>query len=131
MAKVLVVEDVEETREALEDVLERLGFDVDTAEDGAEAELFATLHEYDLVITDLMMPNKNGYELIRMLKKIDCKAKTLAISGGGCLVTSDHAMTLARPLADATLKKPFSTQQLATAVKDVMAQEALPDIGTV
>jgi len=69
MARILVVDDEEDIRVLIDMVLSREGYDVDLAKDGVEALMRMNEYDYDLVILDVIMPNKNGLEVIRDMKK--------------------------------------------------------------
>ncbi len=66
--KILIVEDERVIRKFLRVQLNKLGHDVFEAEDGAEAALLLALHRFDLIICDIMMPNKDGWQLMKELK---------------------------------------------------------------
>ena len=67
-ARILLVEDSDIVRESLRRLLERPGYDVTEARDGAEASSSPSAGEFDLVSTDVMMPRMDGYELTRALR---------------------------------------------------------------
>lgn len=124
MAKILIVEDVADTRHVMEEVLSKLGHSIDTANDGEDAEIYMSTFPYDLVITDILMPNKNGFELIRSIKKQAPETKILAISGGGQYVQSDLTTTLASLESNQALKKPFTKVELVNAVNELLTANA-------
>jgi len=67
-AKILLVEDDEDIVETIRYTLESKGFSVDVAYDGLQALRKARKDEYDLMLLDIMLPGKNGYEVSRILK---------------------------------------------------------------
>ena len=67
--KILIVEDDEDIVETVKYSLELRGFNVDVAYDGLHALRKAHRHEYDLMLLDIMLPGKNGYEVSRILKQ--------------------------------------------------------------
>jgi two-component system alkaline phosphatase synthesis response regulator PhoP len=67
--RILIVEDDEDIVETVKYALELRGFEVDVAYDGLHALRKARKNEYDLMLLDIMLPGKNGYEVSRMLKK--------------------------------------------------------------
>lgn len=120
MAKILIVDDVEDTRDGLQVVLEKLGHEIDSANDGEDAELFTNSFDYDLIVTDIMMPNKNGFDLIKSIRKNKPDSKILAISGGGQFVKSDLMSTLAAIDSDKALQKPFTKREFVSAVSELL-----------
>ena len=112
MASILIVEDEEMVRITLERVLAVEQHEVATAANGVEAIALAKERHFDLVITDLMMPEKGGTETIPELRREHPELKIIAISGVG----RSHASTnldLAKQLgADATITKPFGVDTL-------------------
>ena len=82
MAHILLVEDHPDVREAVHDVLVQSGHSVQEAFDGEDAWPFIQNGCYDLMITDIMMPNKNGFDLINDVRKHHPDLKIIAISGG-------------------------------------------------
>ena len=83
MARILVVDDEEGIRTLLRNILVREGHHVTTAADGVEALQVVDTQPVDLVITDLIMPEKEGVETISELRKRFPAVKIIAMSGGG------------------------------------------------
>lgn len=104
MATVLVVDDEPDVLFLLRIILESAGFEVRTATDGVEALSECAAGGIDVIITDLMMPNMDGTELIRSVRATEGIAATPIV------------VVTARPEsvegADAFLSKPFSSQDL-------------------
>ena len=92
--KILVIDDEEPMRGYLRIVLEKEGYIVLDASDGHEGLALCKSEQPDLVITDLVMPNKGGLETIRELKRDHPQIRIIAISGFG----NDHEMQAARSL---------------------------------
>lgn len=122
MAKILLVDDNDEFREHSSQLLRRAGYIVTTAVNGNEALRLVQDNVFDLVITDLIMPEKEGIEtIVKMRKKIPT-LKIIAMSGGGLIAPEDY-LVIARKLGVAqTLAKPFSGKELLAAVASVLAQ---------
>ena len=116
MTDILLVEDERLARTCIRDLLEEAGYSVAEASDGVEGLEACSDASYDLVITDMLMPRRDGVELIRALKNRHAQTPILAISGGG-RVPGDLCLALAGNLgASATLAKPFSRDDLLAAV---------------
>ena len=79
---------------------------------------YAGEQRFDLVITDVVMPDGDGFELIGAFRKAQPAARILAISGGGRFLQGSDCLNVARGLgAHATLMKPFSWEQFQTAIE--------------
>src|SRR5258706_15101020 len=83
MASILLVDDDEQLRTMLSEVLKRAGHEVQTACDGNEAIRMYGRNPTDLVITDLIMPDKEGLEMIREIRRGFPTVRIIAMSGGG------------------------------------------------
>lgn len=118
MASILLVEDDSDVRALLRQALEQAGHAVTEAWNGEDA-----LERYergccDVVVTDILMPQKDGLALIRELKRLDAGLRIIAITGGiGILDFLDVAKTLG---AQRTLRKPFFMHDLVKAVEEVL-----------
>lgn len=122
MSRVLVIEDDALLRQAIVRALTSHGYDVISAEDGAAGLAAWALEQPDLVITDLHMPNVDGIETIRALRKAGATVPILAVSGGDSL-RSMLALESAGDLgATGLLSKPFTASQLAEAVVKALAK---------
>ena len=113
MARILLVEDDEQVRLLLKDLLESEGYEIQEASNGKEAlQHFATCPP-DLILTDLVMPDTEGIEMIIKMRKSDPSVKIVAMSGG-----EDTYLHLAKQLgADRTVRKPFFNDDLLEVVK--------------
>lgn len=121
MAHILLVEDEPMLRRTLRAILEKAGHAVEEAADGEQAiEMFAATGA-ELIITDIVMPNKEGVELIRELRGIDAHVPIIAMSGGGA-TGGDLFLRLAGLLgATTTLPKPIRQATLLEAVGKSLA----------
>jgi len=121
MAKILIIDDDPALRGVMKKLVARLGHEVDEAEDGAVGLRLFQQGGYDLVVTDLLMPEKEGIETIMELRELDSKIRILAVSGG---LTGDRMGPLsdAEALgADASLPKPFSVAEFSDAVEALLS----------
>ncbi len=122
MATILVVDDKFEMREYLRDLLEIYGYEVIMAADGNEAVSIYTEMKgrIDLVITDILMPEKDGEETILELKNLNPEVKIIAISGGGILSARDHLEIVEYLYVDYTFEKPIKKAELLQAIRSLL-----------
>ncbi|HPF08541.1 MAG: response regulator [Candidatus Cloacimonetes bacterium] len=120
MAKILVIEDDDSFRNVLVQMLSRAGFEVRQAGDGNQAIEVCAQFEPDLVLTDIIMPDKEGLETIQELLQICPDLKIIAMSGGGKF-GPDSYLPLAQKLgAKASLQKPFMRDELISTINSVL-----------
>ena len=125
MADILLIDDMKGVRRAVTAVLTRAGHVVTEADDGAAGlDLLQSGRRFDLVITDVLMPKKDGTEVILHLEKQRSRPRILAISGGGSQVSAEEALVLARSRADAALSKPFDNAELLETVDRLLGGSA-------
>lgn len=118
---ILVVDDDAPTQRVLQLWLEVHGHEVSCARGGHEALGVLEMRRVDLVITDVLMPDGDGIELIVKLKKRQPHLRVLAVSGGGPHVTSIRCLEDAHAAgAHALLLKPFKQDQLLHAMRYVL-----------
>ncbi|MET0262637.1 MAG: response regulator [Rariglobus sp.] len=122
--RILVVDDDELFRTMLRAMLEQLGHTVTEASDGRHALEVYQAAEFDLVLTDLIMPGKEGIETILALRKINREVKIIAMSGGGRVTSMDY-LDIARQVgAKRLLKKPFTQRELQVTIQSLQIPEA-------
>jgi len=120
MNSILIIDDEAPIRSMLRLILERAGYTVIEAADGVEGIGLYRSQPTDLIITDLIMPNKDGIGMIIDLKKEFPAIKIVAMSGGG-LNKPDGYLKGAKQLgAKHTLSKPIDREQLLRVVKDTL-----------
>jgi CheY-like chemotaxis protein len=123
VSTILVIDDNRSQREAMVRVLARAGHRVTTAADGVEGVRAYRQHPPDLVVVDMLMPEKEGVATILDIRATHPDARVLAISGGGLFVAED-VLRIARLLgADETLQKPFKSHALIAAVTRCLSAE--------
>jgi CheY-like chemotaxis protein len=120
MPSILVVEDDAALRRLFEQMLLRDGHEVTIAADGAQALKLIEATSFDVVVTDLIMPEMEGLSLLRELRHQKSPLKIIAMSGGGRGSATDYLEIAAMLGAAATLSKPFTHQQLTEAVESVV-----------
>jgi DNA-binding response OmpR family regulator len=112
MPKILVIDDDALVRHTISRILERSGYQVVLAEDGAEGVAKFRNERPDLVITDLIMPEKEGIETIIEMRREDPAARIIAVSGGGRLGAMDFLVVAHKLGAGEILRKPFEPAEL-------------------
>lgn len=120
MADILVVDDEDLARFTLREILESSGHQVREAANGAEALEHVHKALPNLIITDIIMPEKEGIETIVAIKRDHPKLKIIAISGGGRTRNLDFLKLAERFGADAILAKPFSEDELMDKVNALL-----------
>jgi CheY-like chemotaxis protein len=129
---VLLAEDEEHIRTLVRGWLEQAGHRVTCATTGREASVFAEKRRFDLVITDILMPDGDGTGLISELKKLHPATRVLAMSGGGRIIDSNDCLRIAQGLgAHAAVMKPFNREQLLAAVAQTLAPQPAPGFSVV
>lgn len=122
MARILVIEDDNDVRESLRQVLEHVGYEVEEACDGDEGIERYREKQADLIITDIIMPKKEGIETITDLRVEFPDVKVIAISGGGRLGPEPY-LELAKGFgANRIIMKPFTTAEILEAVQELLEQ---------
>ncbi|MEO6036281.1 MAG: response regulator [Verrucomicrobiota bacterium] len=120
MARILIIDDNSQLREMLKLMLSQAGHEVQEAGDGATGEALYRQKPADLVIVDILMPEKGGLQTIVELKRDYPNAKVIGISGGFQKKT-DENQSLADLLGvEGTLSKPFAAEELLKMVSEIL-----------
>jgi len=120
MALILIIDDEPQIRSMLKLMLERDGYEVAEAPDGIEGIRVFRQNPAELIITDLIMPNKDGIGLIIDLKKEFPNVKIIAMSGGGLNKPEGYLKGAKKLGATCTLSKPIDRDEMLRAIKDVL-----------
>ena len=121
MASILVVDDEKSFRDLIEDILEADGHRAVAVGSAIGALRLCRRRQFDLITTDLMMPEMDGLELIRALRVTGCRTPVLIISGTG------QFLPIAKLLGAEVLSKPFEFVELLAAI-DRCLGTSLPEI---
>jgi CheY-like chemotaxis protein len=117
---ILVVDDHPIMREVICEMLEDAGHQVRCADDGREALRKLSCARFDLLVTDIVMPEMDGIELIGEVRRHYPEIRIIAMSGGGERFPTNDGLAIARRLgAGAALNKPFSVDQLLMSVEEL------------
>jgi YesN/AraC family two-component response regulator len=120
MASILIIDDELQIRVMMRRILEKVGYEVYEASDGKEGIKLFRDKPTDLVITDIIMPEKEGLETILDLRHDFPKIKIIAISGGGKTGLPNFLPAAKKFGAIRTLPKPFGKDDLLKLVKEVL-----------
>jgi CheY-like chemotaxis protein len=119
LTRLLIIDDDIIMREIIKDSLTDYPIHVDEASNGVEGIKKIRENRYDVVLTDIIMPEKEGLELIMELKSVPGNIKIIATTSGGS-VTADEYLEMAKGLgADAVLAKPFSETKLVEIINEL------------
>lgn len=122
MARILLIDDDPPVKMVLEGFLTHDGHQVCCASNGKEARNLLREHSFDLVLTDIVMPEQDGFELIMHLMSQPDRPRIVAISGGSKALSQQMLLTLAaRMPIERVLSKPISYEQLSRVVQEVLS----------
>ena len=120
MQKILIIDDEPHILLMLKKMLERVGYEIEIATSGVEGIKLFKESGSDLVITDIIMPEKEGLETIREMRRIKSDLKIIAMSGGG-KVSADNYLQIARIFGAAkSIAKPFTQKEMVSAVQSLL-----------
>jgi Response regulator containing CheY-like receiver, AAA-type ATPase, and DNA-binding domains len=126
MARILIADDSPDLLQVLVMILRDAGHQTTAARDGQEALSLLKRIEFDVMITDIVMPNKEGMETIMEARRLVPGLKIIAMSGGGWM-SAQHYLDVASKLgASVVLTKPFSGDDVLAAVRRVLSETNKP-----
>ena len=120
MKKILIIDDEPYILLMLKKMLERAGYEVDLASNGREGMDLFNKETADLVITDIIMPDKEGLELIIEMKRQRPNLKIIAMSGGGRISPGSYLECATHFGAEKVFQKPFKQKELISAVRELI-----------
>ncbi len=127
MARVLVIDDDEETRTLVKRMLVGEGHQIEEAPDGAEGLRLFGKGRPDVVLTDINMPGLDGHDVIAAIRVLHPDIPIIAISGGGTTDKDDLLLKAAALGAVEIITKPFEFRQLVGAVQRALSRALRPD----
>jgi DNA-binding NtrC family response regulator len=127
MAKILLVDDDVQVLLVLEVILKSENHEVQSARNGMEATKLVDTDHFDVIITDLIMPEKEGLEVIQEIRAGHPDTKLIAMTGGGYGSASTYLSWAKTFGVQQTLTKPFSRDELLSAIATVL--KPLPNGG--
>jgi CheY-like chemotaxis protein len=121
VADVLLIDDMNLVRGAIKAILARAGHAVTEALGGDAGIALLKKQKFDLVVTDMIMPDHDGADVLGFLQTMPKRPPVLAMSGGSSDIPADEALRLARAQADAVMPKPFDNRELIATVDRLLA----------
>jgi len=122
MPRILVIDDDEQILKMFRMALERAGYEVETASNGDDGLKCYRRNRADLVITDIVMPEKEGLETIMDLKRECPDVKIFALSGGGRISPNGYLTAASRLGAFRTFTKPVVLGDILAAVQEALGE---------
>ena len=119
MKNILIIEDEKEIRDGLAEVLEDAGFAVDSADNGQQGLDKIKKKDFDIVLTDLIMPVVDGMEVLRETKRIKPHTRIILITA---FATVDNAVEAMKAGASDYITKPFRIDEVQTKIRRVLAE---------
>jgi CheY-like chemotaxis protein len=121
MAKILLIDDDRQVLNVMTSLLEREHHEISTAADGIHGIKQLKAQQFDLVITDVIMPEEDGLGVLLWLKNQSHRPKIIAISGGSVYLDQDHLLSMCKQFhADKVLPKPVEFETFTSAVREVL-----------
>lgn len=124
MANILIIDDDPQVLKLITTYMQREGHDITTAENGKQGIKKLSENRFDLLITDIVMPEQDGLEVLMWLKTQQQRPKIIAISGGSVSLEQDMLLKLAGFYADRVMAKPVGFEPLTQAVREVLSSGA-------
>lgn len=122
MGRILIIDDEPYILLMLKKMLEKAGHQVDLASNGKQGMELFEKEKADLVITDIIMPDKEGLEIILEMKKQHPDIKIIAISGGGRISPESYLECATHFGASRVFQKPFKQKELVSAVNELISK---------
>ena len=122
MARILVIDDDVEICTLAKRLLVLDGHEVDTAEDGVAGLKLTRINQYDLVITDVVMPEQDGIGVVAELKRLQPHIRIIVMTGGGAKFSISELLNITKFMkADRGLAKPLDFEMLLETVRELLA----------
>ena len=120
--RILLVEDTEDNRQIMRDLMSMTDYELIEAVDGADGVAMAALHKPDLILMDIQLPVMDGYEAARRIKADPALRHIPIIAVTSYALSGDEAKTLAAG-CDGYVAKPFSPRLLLAKIREFLPQE--------
>jgi DNA-binding response OmpR family regulator len=121
MAHILIIDDDPQILKLITSYLKKDGHEVTTAKDGKQGIKQLTSQQFDVVITDIVMPEKDGLEVLMWLRSQKVRPRVIAISGGSAFMDQTNILQTCKMFsADIVLPKPVDFETLTSSVRNVL-----------
>ena len=121
MAHILVIDDNSDIRYILSEILTDNGHTVSSADDGKIGMALTDTNQYDLIITDIVMPNMDGIEVITEIKMKHLNVKIIAMTGGSAKLDRDFLAGISKAMrVDKVITKPFNVRDVQKVVDELL-----------
>lgn len=124
--KILILDDNPDMLRSLELILQHAGFQIACAGNGRDALALQKDGPADVLITDILMPDVDGMEIIDQFRSRWPHVRIIAMSGGGDMVRADYLSVATQIGADVTLRKPVDPEKLLGLLSDFAKQPTGP-----
>jgi CheY-like chemotaxis protein len=122
MARILLIDDEPQIVTMLTTFLEREGHAIVSAGDGKEGLKILADSCFDIVITDILMPERDGFEVLMSIKKMPNRPKVIAITGGSSSLVQEYLLDVSEKMkADVVIPKPLQLQKLSKIINDLLS----------
>lgn len=121
MVKILVVDDMHGIANLIQSILKGEGHVVEVAYNGEQAIKKLEQDVFDLVLTDIIMPEKDGFDVVNYVGDKCENTKIVAMTGGGITISAPVALAALESKVDATLRKPVNKEELLKCVNGLLA----------
>lgn len=120
---ILVIDDEAPFRDFMVELLKHYDFNVCIAENGISGEKQISTCQPDLIITDIVMPDKEGIEFIQSVRDINQQIPIIAVTGGNRVNAYSYLSMTKKMGANATLAKPFTASEIMQTINSLLASE--------
>ena len=121
MARILVIDDDEIMNDMIVQLLSEVGYEAEGAEDGSIGLKLLESRAFDLIVTDIIMPDTEGLETIVAIRKKNKSVPIIAVSGGGKLGPEQYLHMAKHFGADYAFQKPFYKEPFLAAVRECLS----------
>ncbi len=121
MKRILIVDDVVHIAKIIEKILTKEGYETAVCHDGQQAIEKLKKSKFDIIVSDVIMPNKDGFDILNYLEEEKLDIKIIMMTGGGVKISAVETMRAVKDQANVVLLKPISKEDLLTAIESVVA----------